>query len=1058
MEYKGLLELKKLYIDFFKEKGHLNLESFSLVPKDDFSLLFINSGMAPMKKWFLGQEIPPRKRVVTAQRCIRTGDLERVGKTDRHGTFFEMLGNFSFGDYFKRQAIFWAYEFVVDVLKMPKEKIYVTVYKDDDEAYSIWEKEVLVPSSHIVRLGKEDNFWEIGNGPCGPCSELYYDRGVQHGCGKEDCKVGCECDRFIEFWNLVFSQYNNKGDGNYEELEQKNIDTGMGLERLACIFQGVDNLFEVDTIKEILDRVCFLAGVQYKKDKEKDVLIRIITDHIRSIVYLICDGVIPANEGRGYVLKRLIRRAHKSGRKLLIKGNFLSDLAEVVVKLDDSLKENLKYIKELLNNEGESFEKILRLSEEKVLEIIRETKNEKRLTILSKSNEFFLKATAAFLAFEEEISGFFRILKIEMERFFIALDEKSLYEDGVDYFKTQKELVKTKFFRYVDDLKKFVEIFDGAFKEALNDIFFAEEAGEEILRFISDEYIKKIEKEDLEKKIEKVLTFLKNKFDLYVKEQSLLKEKILVFSEDQKEDEVDLLVSSLVEVILIISSIFKIEIDEEVFLKKPKISSKEAFKLCDTYGMPFDILKETAAEISFDIDEEGFLELLDQQKKRAKEAASFKDYGWEKKEDRFNFFPKTEFVGYFNLEVETKVLGVFEEGEEALVILEKTPIYAVSGGQVSDKGEIVSNENFEVLARVLDCKKTNSGQYIHRVKFLKEIKKGQEVRVLVDRKRREKVKKNHTAAHILQKVLILNLGEHIRQAGQLVDENRLRFDFLHFKPLTKEELKKIEDDVNNVILRGLSVNVLEMEKEKARKEGAIALFDEKYGDIVRVVDISGFSKEFCGGTHVENTSEIGVFRIVSEGSVGSGVRRIEAITSFQVLNLLEEYEKSFSSLSSIFKVKTRGEIEEKARVVVDELKNLKEEFSSLKLKFKKKEFLKELKENKKEINGFDVAVFYEDMLSLKEIRNLGDSLKNEEKNLVALIFVSAKDRFNLLVICGGEAVLKGADANLIIKKLISLANGKGGGKKDFATAGIENLNNRQEIEDQFFKFIEDFGG
>ena len=1042
MKWMGLLELKKLFVDFFKMKEHLYLESFPLIPKGDNSLLFINSGMAPMKKWFLGQETPPKKRVVTVQKCIRTGDLKRVGITDRHGTFFEMLGNFSFGDYFKRQAIFWAYEFVVDVLKMPKEKLYVTVYEEDDEAYSIWEKEVLVPKDHIVRLGKEDNFWEIGSGPCGPCSELYFDRGEEHGCGKASCSVGCECDRYIEFWNLVFSQYDNKGNGQYEDLKQKNIDTGMGLERLACIFQGVDNLFEVDTVKKILEKVCDMAGVEYKKGKEKDVLIRIITDHIRSISYLICDGVIPSNEGRGYVLRRLIRRAHKSGKKLDIKGNFLMDLAKVVVEIDPQLEGKYQYIKEVLLNEEEAFEKILKASEEKALELIKEVKNKaiKGFEKADEAGEVFLKSNAEILALEEEISGFFNIFKIELERFFSVVEEKEIDELYRGYFRSLEDLIKLKLFRYLDMLKDLVEIFD----DNLNDIFFAEEAGEEILKFVAFENVKNLDKNDLSAEKEKIKSVFKNCKKKVERVLDFLKEKFNGYVDENISDE---------DVVLKLKKVFKHDVDEDVVLKKPTISAEKAFKLCDTYGMPYDILKDMADENGVLIDEEGFLNLMEEQKKRAKAAASFKDSGWEEKESEFLNFAETEFRGYNELKIKTKVLGVFKEEEYLLVVLEKTTIYPVGGGQVHDDGKILSVDTEEILGEILDCKKLATGQIIHKVKALKEIEKDMEVIVLVDENKREKIKKNHTAAHLLQKALILNLGEHIRQAGQLVDEKRLRFDFLHFKPLDKNDLKIVEDTVNTIILKGLDVNILEMDKEKAKQEGAIALFDEKYKDIVRVVDIAPFSKEFCGGTHVKNTKEIGVFKIISESSVGSGVRRIEAITSFEVLNMLKDLEERYFKIEQIFKVKTKDELEEKAKNCVSELKEKSQELKSLKLKFKKQEFLKELEEKGQNVNGLKVLVFCEDSLDSKELRLFSDCLKNEEENLVCLIFVSSNEKFNLLVVCGKEAVKKGLDAGAIVKKLAVLANGKGGGKKDFAMAGVENFNNKKEIEEEFFKIL-----
>ena len=1049
MEWKSLLELKELYIDFFKKKGHLNLESFSLVPKDDFSLLFINSGMAPMKKWFLGQEVPPKKRVVTAQRCIRTGDIDLVGKTDRHGTFFEMLGNFSFGDYFKREAIFFAYEFVVDVLKMPKEKLYVSVYEDDEETYSIWQKEVLIPPDHIVKLGKEDNFWEIGSGPCGPCSELYFDRGKEYGCGREDCKVGCECDRYIEFWNLVFSQYNNKGDGQYEELKQKNIDTGMGLERLAVIFQGVDSLFEVDTVKKILQKVCALANVEYKQNKEKDVLIRIITDHIRSIVYLICDGVLPANEGRGYVLKRLIRRAHKSGKKLGITGNFLSNLSGVVCSLDTKLEGNFEYINSVLKNEEEAFEKILKSCENRVFSLIEDIKQKKDIFIFKKSKEVFLKANADFLALEEEISGFFEILNMEINRFFSLVDSNEFYSNRKEYFKLQEELIKTKFFKCLDSLKELVELFGDLSSEKLNEIFFAEENMEAILKFMDDD------SENLEGEKERISSIVRSCLEKV--------RDILVFLKEELNERVDRIeefkTSSLLEFVLKITDIFKIELDVDVFLKKPEISSAEAFKLCDTYGMPFDILKEMAYENGVLIDEEGFFKLMQNQRKKAKESANFKDCGWENKEIILKDFYKTEFVGYLKLKIKTKVLDVLDcEKEEGfkLVVLEKTPIYPVGGGQVCDTGKIFSVENNEVLAEIKDCKKLENGEIIHIVKILNNIKKGDFVVVAVDKQRREAIKKNHTAAHLLQKALILHLGGHVRQKGQLVDESRVRFDFAHYKALEEEDLRAIEEIVNFEIFKKDNVMVFEMEKEKAKEEGAIAIFNEKYGDVVRVVEVEGFSKEFCGGTHVENTSEIGVFRILSESSVGAGIRRIEAITSFEVLKHLEEAENVLKKVSGVLKVKTNFEIETKIRNVIDELKEKSEELDKFKLQFEKERLFLELSKNGRQIKNFRCVVFEEKILEKKQLRVLADCLKKKDEVVVALIFALAQERFNFLVVCGDGAVEKGADANEIVKKLCLLVNGKGGGKKDFAMAGVFSFKEKETIENGFFEILEKF--
>ncbi len=875
MKWMGLNELRSSFFQFFEKKQHMLLGSYPLIPKNDNSLLLINSGMAPMKNWFLGKETPPCKRVVTCQKCIRTPDIDLVGKTDRHGTFFEMLGNFSFGDYFKREAINWAWEFVTEVLNMPKDKLYVTVYEEDDETYNIWLKEIGVESSHVSKLGKDDNFWEIGTGPCGPCSEIYYDRGEQFGCGSENCGPGCDCDRFIEFWNLVFSQYDKDSDGNYNRMEHPNIDTGMGLERIACVAQGVNNLFEVDTVKRILDHVCKIANVKYGEDEEKDVSIRIVTDHIRSSVFLISDGVIPSNEGRGYVLRRLIRRAYRNGKKLGVNKPFLGDIAETVAAENKTayfdLTSNLSYIKQLLLNEELNFEKIL-------------------------------------------------------DRGMIMLSE------------------------LVDQAR-------------------------------SD--------------------------------------------------------------------------------KSNNISAEDIFKLCDTHGMPFDIVKDFACEKNIEIDEDGFFDLMKQQQERARKAANSNSVGWVKSSVELTL-PPTKFVGYSCFESEAKVVNIFEGEEEIDVanvnqevgfIFDQTPFYAQSGGQVADTGIV---ESGEFCAQIIDCQKLPTGQYLHKAVVTSgKVQKGQVVNLLVDKLRRMSISRNHTAAHVLQKVLINVLGEHVHQAGQLVDESRVRFDFNHFRALTKEDIAEIENKVNDVIMSGLVVNTEEMEKQRAEKLGAIALFGEKYGDVVRVVKIGDFSMEFCGGTHVDNTSKLGLFKITSEASVGSGIRRIEAKTGLGLLSYVHVLENILDEICNAVKIKNKLEVCEKVAKMNDELKQMTKKMEDLELNFYENEYNRVLENSAQKINNVSCVLFKTEGLSSKLLRSFGDIIKSKNSDMISIVCSKNDDKLTLMVVCGKAAVDNGANAGKIVRELSALVGGKGGGKKDLAMAGLPNANSIDLISSEYCKVVQD---
>ncbi len=849
MQWTSLNDLREKYLSFFESKGHLRLPSYSLVPQGDKSLLLINSGMAPMKKFFTGEVTPPRNRVTTCQKCIRTPDLERVGHTARHGTYFEMLGNFSFGDYFKNEAIPWAWEFLTKTLEIPAELLWPSVYEEDDEAYALWRDVIGVPEERIVKLGKADNFWEHGTGPCGPCSEIYFDRGEKYGCGDPDCKPGCECDRYMEIWNNVFSQFNNMGDGTYTELEHKNIDTGMGLERLACVMQGVDNMFEVDTVRKILDTVCSISGKTYGEDKNNDISIRAITDHARSATFMICDGVVPSNEGRGYVLRRLIRRAARHGRLLGIKRAFLPEMVEVVI--------------------GEN---------------------------------------------------------------------KSAYPELVD----RKDF---------------------------------------ILKVISNE----------EKAFAKTI---------------------------------DLGLSML----------------EDLTKDGGKLSGEDAFKLYDTYGFPFDLTVDILAEKGMTVDEEEFKALMEAQRQRARDSRKASD-GESWKSDGINFeVAKTEFVGYTENTATAKVVAIAVDGElvdmvaegtKAIVVLDKTPFYGEGGGQVGDTGVINSAT---CTLKVNNTTKAND-IFTHMVEVESgAVSVGDTVEASIDVERRSAIRRNHTAAHLLQAALRQVLGNHVEQAGQLVNEAVVRFDFTHFSALTEEELSKTENLVNEKILEAIEVANNEMPIEEAKKLGAMALFGEKYGDTVRVVAADDFSIEFCGGTHVDNSAKIGLFKIVSESSVAAGVRRIEAVTGANVLELLNKFKSTIIDTAAALKSNNVMDIANKARQVSDELKEAGKKIEALEAKLaggKIDDMLKAADQK----NGIKIITARLDGTQPNELRAMCDQVKGDNENAVCLFAAVNGEKITFCAAAGAQAIKKGANAGNIVREVAKLAGGNGGGKPDSAMAG-----------------------
>ena len=863
MQWTSLNELREKFLSFFETKGHLRLPSFSLVPNGDKSLLLINSGMAPMKKYFTGEEEPPRRRVCTCQKCIRTPDLERVGHTARHGTFFEMLGNFSFGDYFKNEAIPWAWEFLNsdEWLAIPKEKLWPSIYENDEEAFHLWVDVIGVPASQVTRLGKADNFWEHGSGPCGPCSEIYFDRGEKYGCGSPDCRPGCDCDRFMEIWNNVFSQFNNDGNGNYTELQQKNIDTGMGLERLACVMQGVDNMFEVDSIRKILDSVCAVAGKTYGVDKDDDISIRVVTDHVRSATFMVSDGVIPSNEGRGYVLRRILRRACRHGKLLGIKDRFLPALCEVAI--------------------GES---------------------ESAYPVLSEKKDYILK-----------------VISIEEERFNATID-----------------------------------------------------AGLSILSAIVDAAVEKGEK---------------------------------------------------------------------------VISGEDAFKLYDTYGFPVDLTREIVEEKGLSIDDETFRRLMDEQRKRAR-AARGNIGGWsEGGESLLSDIAKTDFVGYDTDECEAKVLAIIADGAlvpeasegECTVICDRTVFYGEGGGQVGDSGTLSVGDT---TAAVLDTKKTD-GIYLHIVSLENTlVKVGGTVTLGIDRSRRAAIRRNHSACHLLQAALRKVLGTHVAQAGSYVDESRVRFDFSHFAPMTKDELSAVEALVNEEIFSMLPVETLVTDIDTARREGAMALFGEKYGKEVRMVKMGGFSTELCGGTHVRSTAECGIFRIISESSVAAGVRRIEGTTGYGVLRLLEEKEALIGAAAKELKAQNANDLEKRASAVNAELRAAKSEIESLTAKLSSAR-LSSLVEAAKPVGALRLLTAKLDMRA-DAVRALCDSVKAAYPDMVAVFATVFEGKINFVAACGTEAVKAGAHAGNILRTISAIAGGKGGGRPDSAMSGASDVTKLDE--------------
>ena len=858
MEWTGLNELREEFLRFFETKGHLRLPSYSLVPQGDKSLLLINSGMAPMKKFFTGEVTPPRNRVTTCQKCIRTPDIDEVGHTDRHGTYFEMLGNFSFGDYFKEEAIPWAWEFLTETLQIPKDKLYCSIYLDDEEAYKIWTETVGVPEDHMVRLGKEDNFWEHGEGPCGPCSEIYYDRGEEHGCGKPDCAPGCECDRFMEVWNIVFSQFDSDGKGTYTPMKHPNIDTGMGLERLACVMQDVGNLFEVDTVQNIMKKVSDISGVQYHETTEdNDVSLRVVTDHARSVTFMIGDGIMPSNSGRGYVLRRLLRRAARHGRLLGIDRPFLTDVAEVVIH-----------------------------------------ENAQHYPNLTEKHDFIMKIIAS----EEE-----------------------------------------------------------SFNKTID-------TGTEVL-------------------------------DTMIKES-----------------------------------------------KSSVLSGEDAFKLADTFGFPIELTEEILSERNMTVDKERFTELTKEARARAKADAAKKNVAeaWKGQGDVTKDCPKTSFVGYTNFTSEAKVLAIIKDGErvseadigeETALVLDTTPFYAESGGQVGDTG-VIECDGFRF--EVTDTVKTENGVYLHVGSAVSGlVKEGEDVTASIDEDLRRDTMRNHTAAHLLQAALREVLGTHVEQAGQLVNPETVRFDFTHFSALTPEELQKVEDRVNEVILANIPVVTREMPIEEAKEMGAMALFGEKYGDIVRVVSAEDYSIEFCGGTHVDGTGKLGLFKILSEASVAAGVRRIEGVTGRNFLKMTREKDAIMARTAAAMKLTDVSDLERRASQMAKELKaeeKKNEELNAELASLKAGDMLSDVLD----LGAVKLIVNRVDGINGGDLRNMADDAA-KTADVVAVLATVNGDKVNFACACGEDAVKAGAHAGNIVREVAKVAGGSGGGRPDSAMAGGKDV-------------------
>ena len=852
--YHGLNELREMFLSFFESKGHLRLPSFSLVPQNDKSILLINAGMTPMKPWFKGEEEPPRRRVCTCQKCIRTGDIENVGKTARHGTYFEMLGNFSFGDYFKHEAIAWSWEFLTDVVGLEPDRLYPSIYLDDDEAFDIWNKEVGIPAERIFRFGKEDNFWEHGSGPCGPCSEIYYDRGPEYGCGKPGCTVGCDCDRYIEIWNNVFSQFDNDGHGHYTELKQKNIDTGMGLERLACVCQNVDSLFDVDTVMNITHKVSQLTGAHYGETEKRDVSLRVITDHIRSATFMICDGILPSNEGRGYVLRRLLRRAARHGKLLGVNDPFLYQVVDTVIH----------------ENEGQ----------------------------------------------------------------YPDLREKQTYITKV--IRTEEE--------------NFGRTIDGGMK---------------------------------------------------------------IFSDLLAEHKQKL---------------------EKIF------SGADAFRLYDTFGFPIDLTMEMAADEGLSVDENAFQKLMKEQKERAREARkALGDLGWAGVEFGKDV-PATEFVGYDHSECDAKIVAIVADeelreevaaGAEAVVVLDHSPFYAEMGGQVADHGTITADG---VVFTVADVQKNKGGKFMHYGRLAQGVLHvGDTVHAAIDMERRKAIQRAHSTTHLLDAALKKVLGDHVHQAGSLVEPDRLRFDFTHFEAISPEELRQVEELVNDAVLEGYPVVTEVLPIEEAKKKGAVAMFGEKYGETVRVVEMSDFSVEFCGGTHVDNTAKAGPFRIKSESSVASGVRRIEATCGKLSLKAMESSQGVLSRAAQFLKTAPSGLLE-RMEQQANEMKQLRQALE----KFKAEASLGEARQflaSAKTVKDLHVLATTRNGVDTAELRTMGDFLRDKDPKAVAVIASINGEKITFLAVCGKEAVARGIKAGDLVRHVSAICGGKGGGKPDSAMGG-----------------------
>ena len=860
MEKFGLNQLREMFLSFFETKGHLRLPSFSLIPQNDASLLLINSGMAPMKPYFKGEQEPPRHRVCTCQKCIRTGDIENIGKTARHGTYFEMLGNFSFGDYFKHEAIAWSWEFLTspEWVGIDPDRLYPSIYVDDDEAFEIWNKEIGIPAERIFRFGKEDNFWEHGAGPCGPCSEIYYDRGPEYGCGKPGCTVGCDCDRYMEVWNNVFSQFDNDGEGHYTELKQKNIDTGMGLERLAVVCQGVDSLFDVDTVMNITHKVSELTGAYYGKSHKMDVSLRVITDHIRSATFMICDGVLPSNEGRGYVLRRLLRRAARHGKLLGVNEPFLYQVVDIVVHENEcqypELREKQSYITKVVKTEEENFAKTI---------------------------DAGMKIFGDLLA-EHKANG------------------------------------------------------------------------------------------------------------------------------------------------------------ETVF------SGADAFKLYDTYGFPVDLTIEMCADEGMIVDEAEFKKLMEEQRVRARKAReALGDLGWAGQEFGKEV-PETEFVGYDRTESEGTVVALVAEGEicgevnegmDAIVVLDRTPMYAEMGGQVADQGVMTADG---VVFKVNNVLKNKGGKYMHYGKLLKgSIVLGDKLTVSIDTERRKAISRAHSATHLLQSALRLVLGDHVHQAGSLVEPDHLRFDFTHFSALTAEEIGQVNTVMADMILEGADIETQVMPFDEAKKLSAMSLFGEKYGDTVRVVKMGDFSMEFCGGTHLDNTAKVGMFVITSEGSVASGVRRIEAITGREVIAKYIAMSGMINKVADRLKARPL-EIMNKVESNLSEIHELRQNIDKLKDQLMSGQTERMLY-GAKDIKGLKVITITNGPVNAADIRKMGDQLRDRYPNIVAVLAATAENKATMLAVCGKNAVARGVKAGDLIKSITKICEGTGGGKPDSAMGGCKNL-------------------